>query len=101
MPTSEANPSLATTFDLLGDKTRLRIVESLLEADPEPLRFSEIRSRVGARDPGRFNYHLNRLRGSLVEQRDEGYVLTREGRQFGSLLSEPTREGEPVGSGTE
>lgn len=88
MPTSEVDGSLATAFDLLGDETRLRIVEALLDADPEPLRFSEVRDRVGTRDTGRFNYHLNRLRGALVEKGAEGYVLTSAGRRFATLLDE-------------
>lgn len=88
MPTSDVVPALASTFDLLGDETRLRIVQALLAADPRPVRFSELRARVGTRDTGRFNYHLSRLRGDLVEKEEAGYVLTSAGRRLDSLLDE-------------
>jgi hypothetical protein len=89
MPTSEPDSSLAASFDLLGNETRLGIVQALLAAEPEPLRFSDIRDEVGVRDTGRFNYHLGRLRGTLVEKSDEGYVLTPEGRRLGGVFGEP------------
>lgn len=92
MPTSDAVPALATAFDLLSAETRLRIVRALLAADPQPVRFSELRNRVGTRDTGQFNYHLGRLRGDLVEKSDGGYVLTSAGRRLGSLLDEPFPE---------
>lgn len=86
MATSDV-PALATTFDLLGDETRLRIVRALAAADPEPRRFSDLRARVGTADTGRFNYHLNRLRGDLVEKTDEGYVLTPAGRRLAGVVT--------------
>lgn len=89
MRTSEALVDLARTFDLLSDETRLAVVRELAAADAEPLRFSELRCRVGAADGGRFNYHLRRLRGSLVEQVDEGYVLTAVGRRAAAMVVAP------------
>lgn len=94
MPTSDGDglagdvdePTLASTFDLLSDQTRLRIVRELAATDPDPVAFSALCGRLGVRDTGRFNYHLGRLRGRLVEKREEGYVLTPEGSKLVGLL---------------
>lgn len=74
------------TFTLLSDETRVGIVRALDESDRTPRRFSELRAAVGVRDGGRFNYHLEKLRGRLVEKRDDGYVLTDEGERVASLV---------------
>lgn len=74
----------AATFDLLSDETRVRIVGALADADG--LRFSELQSRTGVSDPGRFNYHLEKLRGRLVEKSGETYVLTAAGADVADLL---------------
>jgi DNA-binding transcriptional ArsR family regulator len=84
-------PALANVFTLLSDETRLRIVFELVvrrgERPSDPaLSFSELRSRVGARDAGRFNYHLRKLRGDLVEKVDDGYCLTPTGEAVGLTL---------------
>ncbi|MFT4889487.1 MAG: hypothetical protein ACI9YT_000396 [Halobacteriales archaeon] len=84
-------PALANVFTLLSDETRLRIVFELVlcrsERPTDPtLTFSELRSRVGARDAGRFNYHLDKLRGDLVEKADDGYRLTPTGEAVGLTL---------------
>jgi hypothetical protein len=73
----------ASTFSLLGNETRLRMVLELGEAS-EPgsfgvLGFSELQSRVGVRDNGNFNYHLRRLAGEFVERTGDGYRLTLPG----------------------
>lgn len=47
-----------------------------------PVSFSELRRRVGTRDSGQFNYHLDRLRGTFVRETDSGYEL----RYPGALL---------------
>ncbi len=73
-------------FELIADETRLGIVRALAEASEEgwgtALSFSELRRRVGARDSGGFNYHLDRLDGTFVRKAEEGYRL----RYPGSLL---------------
>lgn len=75
-------------FSLLGDETRVAIVQALGEAQGEPLSFSALRERVGARDSGGFNYHLNKLVGSFVRRTDEGYELTYAGvRIVGAILA--------------
>lgn len=73
------SPSAA--FDLAGDETRLGIVRAL-NAAAEPLTFGELRDRVGADDPGRFNYHLQKLSGHFVQQTAEDeYELAPPGRR--------------------
>ena len=85
--------ALAALFDLLSDETRLRIVSALAgyeHAHPESpaIRFAALRERVDARDSGRFNYHLRKLDGILVEKTDEGYSLTPVGRQIVAIVSD-------------
>lgn len=89
---SDDSPSeLASVFGLLSDETRLDIVRILAEYRFDEtagrcLSFSELQRRVGARDAGRFNYHLAELRGSLVEKTPEGYSLTDEGVTVSALV---------------
>jgi DNA-binding transcriptional ArsR family regulator len=78
-------PEASTVFELLSDETRVRIV-SELSAAAGSLRFSTLCDRVGVQDTGRFNYHLERLRGSLVAKGEEGYVLTETGLTYAELL---------------
>jgi DNA-binding transcriptional ArsR family regulator len=75
----------AEAFALLGDQTRVEILRALGTRAPENfgergLRFSELRTAVGVDDAGRFNYHLDKLRGHLVRHEDEEYKLTPAGR---------------------
>jgi len=68
-------------FDLVGHEIRLDVLVALEEADG-PLPFSDLRERVGTRDSGQFNYHLDKLTDRFVEQRDDGYVLADAGRRL-------------------
>lgn len=68
-------------FAVLGNDTRMAILQTLGDAD-ETLAFSELRDRVGMRDSGQFNYHLEQLVGHFVNQRDEGYELRQAGRRI-------------------
>ncbi|WP_135829120.1 ArsR/SmtB family transcription factor [Halorussus halobius] len=66
----------AEAFGILGDETRVAILETLAAADQgeeEGLAFSELRERVGVRDAGQFNYHLDKLRDQFVVKRDGRY----------------------------
>ena len=77
---------LDDVFGLVSNETRLDIVRTLAEASGEeravPMSFSELRRRVGTRDSGRFNYHLDRLQGQFVRKTETGYAL----RYPGTLL---------------
>lgn len=81
-------------FSLLGDETRLAILLALADAS-EPvnqeswnptgmniLSFSELRERVGSRDPGNFNYHLRELDGHFISHSDDGYKLSPAGKEI-------------------
>ncbi|PSQ15873.1 ArsR family transcriptional regulator [Halobacteriales archaeon QS_8_69_26] len=67
-------------FELLGHETRLRILAELDDAD-DRVQFGDLRDRVGADDPGRFNYHLQELTDRFVRRSDEGYRIAPAGRR--------------------
>lgn len=67
-------------FAVLGNETRMEILQMLGEADGE-LSFSELLDRVGLRDSGNFNYHLDELVGHFVRRTDTGYRLRQTGRR--------------------
>lgn len=84
-------------FGLLGNETRIEILHALGEAD-EPLAFSTLYDRVGMRDSGQFNYHLEKLVGHFVRKAADGYTLSRKGRRVveavlsGAVTETPTME---------
>lgn len=67
-------------FAVLGDETRIQILQALGETD-DPLSFTELRNRVGIRQGGQFNYHLEKVVGHFVAKTDAGYVLRQPGRR--------------------
>lgn len=78
--THGADPNATAAFELLSNGTRLGILLALWEAyDPHAttsaVPFSALRARVGMKDSGQFNYHLNKLEGPYVRKTDEGYLL--------------------------
>lgn len=87
-------------FGVLGNETRIQILQVLAEAD-DPLTFSALRDRVGMRDSGQFNYHLGQLEDCFVRKTDDGYRLRQAGRRItqaiiaetvtGNAVLEPTR----------
>lgn len=76
-----------TVFSLVADQTRFELLRALMDAEG-PVRFSDLRERVGIADSGRFNYHLNQLIDRFVLDADEGYTLTPAGRRLvGGVIS--------------
>lgn len=67
-------------FSVLGNETRVAILQTLWNVGGTAA-YSELKERVGVRDSGRFNYHLDRLVGHFVERVDGGYRLTVAGEQ--------------------
>lgn len=67
-------------FALLGHDIRLEILLALLEdwlaAYTEPKSYAELMDAVEMEDSGKFNYHLDKLRGVYVRQIEDGYVPT-------------------------
>lgn len=81
----------ADAFALLGDETRLAIVRTLAEWSTEkPPTFAELRRAVGVDDPGRFNYHLGRLRGHFLVKDGESYRTTYAGEKVYEALATGT-----------
>lgn len=81
-------------FGVLGNETRIEILQTLGEAD-EALSFTELRDRVGIRQGGQFNYHLEKVVGHFVGKTEEGYILRQPGRRVvqavlsGAVTDEP------------
>ncbi|MFC7166323.1 winged helix-turn-helix domain-containing protein [Halospeciosus flavus] len=63
----------AAAFALLGNETRIHILQELWRVDDRPLSFSELRRRVGVDDSAQFNYHLGKLTDHFVTKTDNGY----------------------------
>ncbi|WP_254861937.1 winged helix-turn-helix domain-containing protein [Halovivax gelatinilyticus] len=62
----------AEAFALIGNETRLSILEALWAADERPVSFSALRRAVGMRDSAQFNYHLQQLEGHFVRNVEPG-----------------------------
>ncbi|WP_306054000.1 ArsR/SmtB family transcription factor [Natronococcus wangiae] len=92
----------ADAFALIGNETRLAILEALWAADERPVSFSELRREVGMRDSAQFNYHLQKLTDHFVTQRDDGYTFKHAGEKVvrsviaGSFNQHPSLEPFPV-----
>jgi DNA-binding transcriptional ArsR family regulator len=92
MEESESTDTHAEIMDLLSNETRLGTLFALAEhqqrAPPSPgLSFTELRDRVEKRPSGNFNYHLDRLTGSIVKQEGEQYQLTYRGKYLAGILT--------------
>ena len=98
--TSRLDPSTGNeAFQLLSDETRLGVLQALWEghdpADPTPMRFSELREAVGVDDPGRLNYHLNKLTTTFVRRTEDGYELRESGKRIVRVLVSGTAIRDP------
>jgi hypothetical protein len=71
----------AEAFAVVGNETRLAILEALWDAPADTVRFSALREAVGVRDSAQFNYHLQELVGQFVVNTDEGYRLRHAGQK--------------------
>jgi len=83
---ADATTRSADAFAVLGDPLRVAIVRELMAFHRETgttdsIGFADLRRRVDVRDPGRFRYHLRKLRGRFVEKTDGGYRLTYAGTE--------------------
>ncbi|WP_336360318.1 ArsR/SmtB family transcription factor [Haladaptatus sp. ZSTT2] len=66
----------AEAFSIIGNETRLEILQVLYEQQAEPpMTFSELRKRIGMRDGSQFNYHLKKLEGPFIRKTDDGYAI--------------------------
>lgn len=69
----------AEAFSLVGDGTRVRILEALWHVEGGPVRFSTLYEMAETDNTAQFNYHLNRLEGHFVRKTDAGYELRTAG----------------------
>lgn len=78
--------SVDEAFKLLGDETRLAILQALWEVhdpmEPSPMTFTALRDRLEADDPGRLNYHLGKLTTHFIRRTDDGYQLREAGKRI-------------------
>lgn len=81
MGSAETGASPDRAFWLLGDETRMAIINGVWESPDDTVSFTELRARVGNPDSGQFNYHINKLTGHYLGKTDEGYSLTQAGRE--------------------
>lgn len=90
-------------FKLLGEETRLEILRTVWAADG-PVTFTEIRKEMGGPDSGKFNYHIDKLRGPFLVSGEEGYRLTQAGREVvravlaGTVDHRPATDAMPIGA---
>jgi hypothetical protein len=83
------HPVSEDAFSLLGHEIRLDILRAFFDmyepVDPESLpevrdqrtlSYAELMTAVEMEDSGKFNYHLEQLRGVYIEEVEEGYVPT-------------------------
>jgi len=77
----EAGVSPSEAFALLGNETRIEILQALQDAggDGTPVPFSELHARTSVDDSAHFNYHLKQLTDHFVRKTDEGYVFRHAG----------------------
>ncbi|MFC6960787.1 winged helix-turn-helix domain-containing protein [Halocatena marina] len=73
--------SPAEAFSIIGNETRLSILEALWAVENRPVRFSRLRKQVGMRDSAQFNYHLDKLIGQFVVRSEKGYDLRNAGER--------------------
>ncbi|WP_255197251.1 ArsR/SmtB family transcription factor [Halorarius litoreus] len=69
----------AEAFGIVGNETRLTILQVLVDNGERPMTFSDLRKRVGMRDGSQFNYHLKKLEGPFVTKTDGGYEIRHAG----------------------
>lgn len=79
--TDRRRPSAREAFELVGNETRAEVLRVLSEARegglPPALSFSELRDRLAVDTrSSQFNYHLDQLVGTFVEDRSEGSAQT-------------------------
>lgn len=94
-PPSSDDPGLLSpqqALSVLGDETRLDILQTLGEAD-DPLSFSELFRRSDCETSANFSYHLRQLKGHFLYETDDGYVLRQAGRRvIEAVLAEAVTE---------
>lgn len=84
MPDGQLAEAAAESFSLLSDPARVEILLALSTTRQyswaqHGMRYSDLRAAVEIEDGGRFNYHLDQLRGEFVVSEDGHYWLSAAG----------------------
>ncbi len=88
----------ADAFSLVGDETRVKILEALWQIDEHPVPFSTLYETVDTDTSAQFNYHLDKLTGHFVIKTGDGYELRAAGENVvraiveGSMTAHPKLE---------
>ncbi|WP_336135452.1 winged helix-turn-helix domain-containing protein [Natronomonas amylolytica] len=86
-----------TAFQILGNETRMAILQALGEAE-DPLPFSTLFDRIDYDTTANFSYHLEQLEDHFVRQTSDGYTLQQAGKRVvkavlsGAVTDAPTLE---------
>lgn len=86
----------AEAFALLGNATRLEIVDLLHNEVEPPVSFSTLYEHVEMDDSAQFNYHLKKLRPHFVSKADDGYELTSAGERIAMAVTAGTYTDTPT-----
>ena len=78
----------AEAFTLIGNGTRIAILQALLDANAEntPVSFTDLFERVDMDDSANFNYHLQQLTNHFIKQTGGGYQFRHPGRKVVSAI---------------
>lgn len=71
----------AEAFSLIGNETRVAILEALWQVDEQPVGFTTLYETAEADNSAQFNYHLGELTGHFVRKTDDGYELRTAGER--------------------
>lgn len=83
----------ADAFGAIGNEHRVAILRALMVAYRQgetPIAYSNLMSRAGLDDSGRFNYHLQQLVDRFVAEGSDGYALTYAGRTVVAAIASGT-----------
>lgn len=85
----------AEAFSLVGEETRMTILEALWYAADSPVTFSELYDRLETDSTARFNYHLNELAGHFLRKTERGYELRTAGENVVRVVVEGSFNAHP------
>lgn len=101
----DVDEDAATAFESLSDPVRVAILRELSRHSTATamtqVPFAELRRAVGVDDPGRFNYHLDRLQDQFVTKLDDGYIATYAGLEAIGTIAAGTYTDRPPARSTE
>lgn len=87
-------------FNVVGDETRIQILQALGEAD-KPLSYSDLLDRIDYESTN-LHYHLKQLSDHFIQKTEDGYALRQAGRKVvvavlsGAMTGDPVLERTPV-----